>query len=271
MASRKNNLEDVKVDPENDETDADFDLRDLASLKIDKLETKQKDEVVSNPNCHIIPKHPARVLFNGSSGSGKTNLIINMLLKPQMYCGYFNAIYLFSQSYSNDDIWQNLQLPENMVFENFSEAALQKLINLQNMMIDKYGFANSPKILFVFDDIIDDSTYYRSKALKTLFTRGRHLNSSVWFSTQEYVKTPPTLRKNMSDMIIFQPTNDQELERIVSENALGVKKSDFKRMLLIVTEPKYAFMVIKRGKNVDKNHRYLKNFDEYITPTTSLI
>jgi hypothetical protein len=244
--------------------DINIDNTPASVLSIEKLETKKKDEIEPNPNHHIIPKHPARVLINGASGSGKTNMIINLLTKDLFYKGYFNAIYLFSASYFMDDIWQNLKLPENMVNDGFSESILSKIIKLQEDMIEKYGVDKCPKLLFIFDDCIDDNTYYRSKSLKTLFTRGRHLNASVWFSTQEYVAVPPKLRKQMSDIIVFEPTNNQELDRIASENAYKLKIKDFSKLIMEVTKKPYSFMVIRKGKNIKPNERYLTNFDAYI-------
>ena len=32
-----------------------------------------------NPNCHYIPKHPYRILIIGGSGSGKTNVLLNLI------------------------------------------------------------------------------------------------------------------------------------------------------------------------------------------------
>jgi hypothetical protein len=236
----------------------------VSALSIDKLDTKHKDEIEPNQNCHIIPKHPARVLINGASGSGKTNMIINLLTKLHFYKGYFNAIYLFSASYFMDDVWENLRLPEGMVNDGFSESILSKRLKLQEEMVAKYGVDKSPKVLFLFDDCIDDQTYYRSKSLKTLFTRGRHLNSSTWFSTQEYVAVPPKLRKQMSDIIVFEPTNNMELERIASENAYKMRIKDFERLIMEVTKKPYNFMVMRKGKNIKPNERYLMNFDGYI-------
>lgn len=236
------------------------DLIDVESLAIDKMETVNKDRVEPNPNNHIIPKHPARVIINGKSGSGKTNLIINLLTKPQFYGGYFNAIFLFSHTYHTDDIWQNLNLPDQMVFDKFSDKAIKDILEYQQKFIDKGE--DTPKILFLFDDIIDDQRYYRSAALKKLFTQSRHYNASLWFSTQEYKAVYPTFRKQISDLIFFVPDNQAELEAICKEqNISGLKTRDFERFIMNLFDKKYVFCVIRKT-----DRKILKNFDEFVTP-----
>ena len=39
-------------------------------------------EINHNPNCLYIPDHPYRILIIGCSGSGKANVLLN-LIKPQ--------------------------------------------------------------------------------------------------------------------------------------------------------------------------------------------
>lgn len=234
------------------------DFIDVESLAIDKMETVNKDRVEPNPNNHIIPKHPARVIINGKSGSGKTNLIINLLTKPQFYGGYFNAIFLFSHTYHTDDIWQNLNLPDEMVYDKFSDKAIRDVLNHQQTFIDEGE--ETPRILFLFDDIIDDQRYYRSAALKKLFTQSRHYNASLWFSTQEYKAVYPTFRKQISDLIFFVPDNQAELEAICKEqNISGLKTRDFERFIMDLFDKKYVFCVIRKT-----DRKILKNFDSVI-------
>ena len=41
----------------------------------DRVELKTKH----NKNCPCIPDHPYRILITGGSGSGKTNLLLNLI------------------------------------------------------------------------------------------------------------------------------------------------------------------------------------------------
>ena len=39
----------------------------------------QSVEINHNPNWHYIPGHPYRILIIGGSGSGKTNVLLNLI------------------------------------------------------------------------------------------------------------------------------------------------------------------------------------------------
>ena len=39
----------------------------------------QSVEINHNPNLPYIPDHPYRILINGGSGSGKTNVLLNLI------------------------------------------------------------------------------------------------------------------------------------------------------------------------------------------------
>ena len=38
-----------------------------------------ENKTIHNKNCPYIPDHPYRILIIGGSGSGKTNLILNLI------------------------------------------------------------------------------------------------------------------------------------------------------------------------------------------------
>ena len=50
---------------------------DIKPLKTDKSKIK----TTKNMDNGVIPKHPASVMFCGKSGSGKTNLLLTLLIK----------------------------------------------------------------------------------------------------------------------------------------------------------------------------------------------
>ena len=49
-------------------------------------------EINYNPNCTYIPDHPYRILIIGGSGSGKTNVLLNLIKYQRLFV---NKIYLY--------------------------------------------------------------------------------------------------------------------------------------------------------------------------------
>ena len=77
-------------------------------------------------------------------------------------------------------------------------------------------------VLLIFDDILDDARVMRtSKNLEMLFVRARHLAVSTIVSVQKYRagSTPPIVRINTTDEIVFKLRNAHDLQAWVEESS----------------------------------------------------
>ena len=52
----------------------------------------QSVKINHNPNCPYIPDHPYKILITGKSGSGKTNVLLNLIINQRPY---FDKMYLY--------------------------------------------------------------------------------------------------------------------------------------------------------------------------------
>ena len=75
---------------------------------------------------NVIPRHASSVIFNGKSGSGKSNLMLSMMVKPEMFGKdkkekhYFDEVYLFSPTaHGGDDLVKFLELKDDNVSTEF--------------------------------------------------------------------------------------------------------------------------------------------------------
>ena len=95
-------------------------------LKIIPYKTnKSKIKLNAMMEADIIPRHASSVVFSGRSGSGKSNLMVNLLTRNQFYKGYFDLIFLFSPTARSDDLPLYLKLPDKRIFTDFNSDALE--------------------------------------------------------------------------------------------------------------------------------------------------
>ena len=81
-------------------------MRDNDSLAITALKTdKSKIKITPNMKAGNVPCHPCSVLFCGRSGSGKTNLLIRLLTEKKFYKGYFDMVFVWSDTSDIDDLY----------------------------------------------------------------------------------------------------------------------------------------------------------------------
>ncbi len=228
----------------------------------------------------LLPSPSLRALIIGSSGCGKTNLLLKLLLSEKWLD--YKDLYVFSKSlhqpeykllkvgfdkgYSKNDI-KSFLLKESGDVDKF----IRSLPNKGKRIIKVNYFENSESIpdpkeinckrksLFVFDDVMTENK--QSKA-EDFYTRGRHNNCSSIYISQNYHKLPrQTIRNNSNLLILFSiPKKDlQHIHEDIISNDM-----DFKEFMNWISDSReYSHVIINKESSQAK---YLKNFNEVYLP-----
>lgn len=236
------------------------------SFSIEKLEEDKKEDIPVQQK--IIPKHPFRLLLSGESGSGKTLCLLNLLLRNEFYRGFFRYIILISPNYHNDLQYQVLEkyiIEEEIKakknkqykpvilehYESFNAGEMDEILNELSEAKEKMGRSMKP-VLFLLDDVIDDSKLMNSKFFSMLGTRSRHYNASVIITTQSYMRVKRTTRLNMTHIIVFKPRTKGEEDRIYNEIISGCSKNEFSKLCDFVYSEPFRFLVVNIANPKDK-------------------
>jgi len=266
---------------------ADDDKKENYSMKIERIESKKHDiKQRALMEAGVIPCHPTISIFSGSQGGGKSTLVANLLTKPHMYGKsfelvdtrkkhakpkpYFDAIFLFIGS--DDDMYDQLIADGTIRPEHVKHmptpSDIQMVIDTQKrLMADAEGnITKVPKILCIFDDIINDRKLINSKPFLELFVKGRHINSSTWLLCQYLNLCPKSCRLQANYLFVFK-CNRAEMQ-VLSDQFCppDMKKDEFHKMVLDVTsdndESKNNFLLIVKRAPIEK--RFRQNLDMYV-------
>lgn len=223
-------------------------------------EVKYKKPVIKQcmaASAGVLPEHPFRMYLVGASGSGKTNLILNLLTRDAMYKDYFGSkrtVVVSPTARHLDASYQALGLPEKNYFP-CSEEVLDRFFEIAKDAKDK---KNTMPGLIILDDIISNTKFCNSKSLKKLLVMGRHYNLSCMILSQAYHRIPKTLRLNFSCIIYFKGSN-KEIDTIVDDFCpAGYTKKQFVSKINQATEEKYSFLFIDLNRTLSEG-RYRKN------------
>ena len=169
-------------------------------INFDDYVNENKNEHKKNwPNT---PGHQYRILIIGGSGSGKTNVLLNLIdNQPDID----KNIFVRKRS-----IWSKINIREKLGLKRFNDP--KAFIEYSNDMqyiyknIDDYNPDEENKILIIFDDMIADMIHNKklNSIVTELFIRGRKLNISLVFVTQSYFKVPKDVRLNTSHFLLQQ-------------------------------------------------------------------
>ena len=206
---------------------------EIPNYDVDKKNKKFKQLYLFMPNDTF------RMLICGNSGSGKTNLLYDMLIEPLLYC---DKIYLYAKNLEQEK-YQNLMKEMNEASEeagyNVMEVSNDNIIPITHL-----PYENNQKII-IFDDYVCEKN---QREIVDYFIQGRHKNCSVIYLSQSFYKTPKDIRINCSHYCIYEFPSSRERNMISSE--LDVDKEQFKK----ATKKPYSFLYVdKPRKRVKRN------------------
>ena len=189
----------------------------------------------------FMPNDTFRMLICGNSGSGKTNLLYHMLIKPLLY---YDEIHLYAKNLEQEK-YQNLMNKMNELSRRSGYGYdIMTVSNDKIIPITHLPYEDNQKIV-IFDDYVCEKNQRESV---DYFIQGRHKNCSVIYLSQSFYKTPRDIRLNCSHYCIYEFPSLRERNMISSE--LGVEKEQYKKS----TKKTYSFLYVdKPNKKVKRN------------------
>ena len=239
----------------------------MSKYTIQKLDTEKSDIPQRNAmKDGLIPRFPFSILISGRSGSGKTNLMLNLMTRSDFYKNYFHYILVFSPTAGEfDDMYKVLKLPKENILNDFTQDTLENLINVRKKLIKAKGItwvAKNSRVLLIMDDIIANRNFLMSETALKMFALLRHYLCSVIVLTQSYNKIPRALRLNVNATFIF-PASRSEVEVLLDELCPPhLTKREFEKVIAYCTEGQYDFLYI--NNHAKQGERIRKNLDEVV-------
>ena len=192
-----------------------------------------------------MPSDTFRMLICGNSGSGKTNLLYHMLIKPLLY---YDDIYLYARNLEQQKYQRLMQK-----IRELSRKLGYEILHVSNdeiTPVKEMDYEDNQKLV-IFDDFVCDKN---QRKIIDYFIQGRHKNCSVIYLSQSFYKTPKHIRLNCSHYCLYEFPSSRESNRISSE--LGVDKETYKA----ATRKPFTFLYVDKPKKV-----IAKNFTDCIS------
>ena len=219
---------------------------------------KVRDSTDDNHIEHFPFSLPAKILINGKSQlSGKTTIILNLLLNPQFgYDKLFLPEHIHIVSNNELDnklkiLMDKLEIPEenHMIF---NESELEMLYeDIEDEFKDSIMEGEKPSHhLIIIDDVAYSGglkNYSKKNIIDRLVCNSRHALCSLIFSSQKYSQSSTCLRTNITGAILFG-TNMKEVDLIADDMSYFAKKTDFIKMFKKVTAKPRNFLVVNYSK-----------------------
>jgi len=228
--------------------------KSLKIMKVKDLEDGSKYPEI-NP---ILPQPPFMLIGYGSVRSGKTNSLINMMRREDMYgTDYWDDVLVISNTAGNDPKMYKFMGDAFKLEDHYDNRMIDDLVNSQK----KYSREEMPTSLLILDDIISrDFKKSSSNAINSLATRFRHYELSIMIFVQSARAVSNMIRSNATDILIYRQQSNLEMDKLREEYS-DLAPKNFQNYYNISQQERYGFLYIDAQENPAK---FYKNFEELI-------
>ena len=217
-----------------------------SELKIQNMGSKKETHPLK---YSFLPSLPMRMLVVAPSNGGKSNMLKNMLLRPEFgYRDYFTDpktgalnYFVFSRTLGADHTLDELvdQLPKFHAYREWDDTIIRDIM--------EYSRLNTERgVLLLLDDMITDTKAFNKcsgNLLNELAFMGRHHKVSFILTTQSYTSIQRPIRINTSVVIAFNLKNKREEQAFLEEQSMW---ENIKDLYTMATSPKYGFLYLNK-------------------------
>jgi len=202
------------------------------------------------PNTHFF------MVVCGRAGSGKTSIATSLLTsrgKKTIYRKIFDNVIIIMPKNSLNSLIDNHPFKKHD--KVYNEMNLETLDEI-NEMVKDYAEENENTLLFIDDMASSLKNKNVSNMLNNFINNRRHLHLSIMLLTQYLNSIPLPVRRNISHLIMFKPTNKKETDIIFTE-LIFLTKDEYDEILKYSYKSKHDFLFI----NLVTNEIY-RNFNK---------
>lgn len=219
------------------------------------------------PSCGmhsiLFPKNIFCVIA-GSTGSGKTNLMLNLLKKEKLLT--YNHVYVYSSTLyqpAYEYLRSYYRAIEQLILQKTSkEVEIAHFFDADDEILNPTNLNKSMNHIMIFDDVMlkDQSV------IKDYFCRGRHNNVSVFYLCQSLHKIAKHCIRENANMFILFKQDDKTLKYFHETHISGdMDFSEFKHFCDAAWSRKHGFVVINIWDDPYCG-RYWSNYDSIYVP-----
>lgn len=202
---------------------------------------------------HFI-SHNSHILVCGKTGTGKTNWLLNYLLRS---AGEFHKVIIFTGSTLDEPLYNAIRDSSEKV-EAYND--IDEMPNLEEL--EGKGMYNKPKLI-IFDDFINLNPKELKKIYKYIVS-SRKYGCSCIIMTQDYKSANKLIVRNVNYIVLFKINDNISISNIIRNHNLDdVDKDLFKRAYHLCTHQPLDFMLLDFRSN-DPKHKIRHNFTDFL-------
>tara|TARA_R110001599_G_scaffold259421_1_gene459951 strand:+ start:136 stop:909 length:774 start_codon:yes stop_codon:yes gene_type:complete len=204
-------------------------------------------------------------IISGASGSGKTNLLINLLKsnkttkdkKHKMsYRNMFDNIVFVSPSANTIKDSPLETIDDSQKFTQLNDEVFEMVEELSND-----GVEDEKHTLLILDDVSSQLRLKENeKQLNQIIKNRRHMNLSIWIVGHKATDLSPSLRSNANMLFLFKPKSMKE-KIAIQEEYMMMKKSEADAVMDAAYKTRFDFLLIDTSLRSSADFLFYRNYN----------
>lgn len=218
--------------------------------------------------CYPLMQTSFLYLISGPSGSGKSNLLVNLLTKSgtseckknmKSYRSMFDNIIMVSPSAHTIQNKLMDTIPSEQRYDSLTEDVFDKVEQLTEDAVEE-----DVHTLLVLDDV---SSELRKKEVESelnkIVKNRRHINLSLIIISHKITDYGTALRNNANLIFIFRPKSKREYDMITTEFMMR-PVNECKQIIDHIYQGKHDFMLIDQSLRDSSHFSFHRNYDKLL-------
>ena len=193
---------------------------------------------------------PFRMGLIGSSSSGKTQLLLNIISKMNNTFGHIIVVYK-----TTEPLYEFLA--DKIGAKKITFYTKLHELPQPNDLDKKY---KEKQVLLIFDDQINEPEKAQ-EIIKEYHIRGRKICAgvSMCYLSQSFFKIPKIIRQQFNYLVLLKLSSKRDLNLVLSDFSLGVDRDEIALLYKEATAKKFDFLKIDID-NPNDNRKFSHNF-----------
>lgn len=225
--------------------------------------TKEFPQTTCGLHSILFPKNIFCVIA-GSTGSGKTNLMLNLLMKEETL--NYSHVYIYSSTL-NQPAYEYLikyyRDLEKLILSNTHHVVqIAHFFDADDEILNPSKLDKTKNHIMIFDDVMLND----QSVIKDYFCRGRHNNVNVFYLCQSLHKIAKHCIRENANMFILFKQDDKTLKYFHETHISGdMDFKEFKQFCDEAWRKKHGFVVINIWEE-SYCGRYWSNYNNIYIP-----
>lgn len=198
----------------------------------------------------LFGSYKSNIIICGPTGSGKTNLLINLLTNKD------------NDNYDEITVFAPIATLESGIYESVNDVF--NCFPLEQGIFNLYNLDKEKRHAIIFDDFLQSDYVKNKPMIREYLCNSSRRNATIFLLTQQYLKIEPESRQQCKVIYFMSGSRPNDIKNAINSHFYGeIKEKQVEGICKFMNNPdnKYSFFSLNQNFSVGKGRFRINNHD----------